>query len=396
MHKDNSRPMKVCHIITRMILGGAQENTFLTCRGLAEAGWDVVLLSGPQTGAEGSLQDRCRQAGFRFEIIEPMVRQVAPLDDWRALRQMRAWLERERPQIVHTHSSKAGVLGRIAARRAGVPIILHTIHGMSFNRTQRPWIRRAYRDLERYCARFTDRIITVADAMIDQSVDAGVAPREKFTTIYSGMEVDRFDPAGYDRAAVRARYGIPESAVVVAAVARMFTNKGYEQLIPAMPKIVVAAPEVHFLWIGDGPHREGYLREVARLGLQDRVHLTGLVPPEQVAECLSAADLLAHASQWEGLPRVVVQALLLEKPAVAFDVDGTPEVVITDETGVLVPLNDIDALAAGVATLAVDEPLRRRLGSQGRRLCLERFDWRTMVTRIEEVYRELAIAARIG
>ncbi len=388
--------MKVCHIITRMILGGAQENTFLTCKGLAKRGWDVSLLAGPQTGAEGSLQERCRGADFRFEVVGSMLRQVSPLNDLRAVRAMRAWLERERPVIVHTHSSKAGILGRVAARRAGVPIIIHTVHGMSFNRTQRPWIRRAYRDLERYCAKFTDRIITVADAMIDQTVQAGVAPHDKCVTIYSGMEVDRFDPALYDPAAVRAEFGVPGDAVVIGTVARMFPNKGYEQLIPAMPSIVRQAGRVHFLWIGDGPHREQYLQQVSRMGLRDRVHLTGLVPPEKVAECLSAADILVHASQWEGLPRVVVQALLLEKPAVAFDVDGTPEVVLDGRTGVLVKLNDIDGLARGALQLALDDALRVQLGREGRQLCLKRFDWHTMVERIEGVYRDLARQKGIG
>ena len=387
--------MKICHIITRMILGGAQENTFLTCKGLAQRGWEVSLLCGPQTGAEGSLQDRCRQEGFRFEIVEPMLRQVSPINDWRAMRAMRAWLEREKPAIVHTHSSKAGILGRVAARRAGVPIIIHGVHGMSFNRTQRPWVQRAYRDLERYCAKFTDKIITVADAMIDQMVAAGVAPREKCVTVYSGMETERFDPTRYDKAALRAKLGIPADAVVVASVARMFTNKGYEQLIPAMPRIVQQAPQVHFLWIGDGPHRGEYLRQVTQMGLRERLHLTGLVPPEQVAEWLSAADILVHASQWEGLPRVVVQALLLGKPAVAFDVDGTPEVVLDGQTGALVPLNDIEGLAKGAVWLASDANLRRQLGQEGRALCLKRFDWHTMVQQIEGVYREVAGKKRL-
>lgn len=388
--------MKVCHIITRMILGGAQENTFLTCKGLQERGWDVSLLTGPQTGAEGSLQERSGRAGFRFEIVEPMLRQVRPLNDWRAMRAMQAWMERERPHIVHTHSSKAGILGRIAAMRARVPIIIHGIHGMSFNRTQRPLIRRVYRDLEAYCATFTDKIITVADAMIEQTVAARVAPRSKCVTIYSGMEMEHFDPARYDRRAIREQLSIPQEAVVVATVARMFTNKGYEQLIPAMAKIVAQGSNVRFLWIGDGPHRENYLQQVTRMGLRDRVYLTGLVAPEKVAQWLSAADILAHASQWEGLPRVVVQGLLLEKPAVAFDVDGTGEVVITDRTGVLATLNDIDALASGITRLAKDEPLRTTLGRQGRQLCMERFDWHTMVERTEAVYRETAGAKNVG
>jgi len=382
--------MKVCHIITRMIVGGAQENTFLTCQGLSERDWDVILLSGPQTGAEGSLHDRCRDGPFRFEIVEPLVREIHPAKDWQATKALRDWLAAECPDIVHTHSSKAGILGRIAAREAGVSIIIHTIHGMSFNRTQKPWVRWAFRNAEAYCGRFTDKIITVADAMIDQTVAAGVAPREKCVTIYSGMEVDLFDPARYDREAVREALGIPPGVVVAATVARMFPNKGYEPLIQAMPLIVQQAEGVHFLWIGDGPQREAYLQEVGRLGLRDRVHLTGLVEPERVPEFLAAADIVVHPSQWEGLPRVVVQGLLLERPAVAFAVDGTPEVVLEGQTGIPVELNDVRALAAGVVRLAEDASLRARLGRAGRQMCLHRFDWRVMTEQIEQVYLELA------
>jgi len=375
-----------------MIIGGAQENTFLTCRGLQQRGWEVYLLSGPQTGPEGSLHEMARAERFGFEIIAPLVREISPPKDLAALRAIRRWLERHRPDIVHTHSSKAGILGRIAARQAGVPIIVHTIHGMSFNRTQRLPIRWAFRCAEAYCARFTDRLIAVADAMIEQTVRAGVADRSRCITIYSGMEVEKFDPSLYDAQAVRRQLGIPPDAVVVVTVARMFRNKGYEQLIPAMGLAVRQEPNLHFLWVGDGPFRDEYLEQARLLGVAERVHLTGLVRPEEVPKYLAAADILAHASQWEGLPRVVVQGLLMGKPAVAFAVDGTPEVVLDGQTGLLVPLNDVQALADGIVRLGRDASLRERLGAAGRQLCLERFDWRVMVQRIEQVYLELAAA----
>jgi glycosyltransferase involved in cell wall biosynthesis len=382
--------MNICHIITRLIIGGAQENTVLTCEGLHARGHRVTLITGPESGPEGSLLERAGAGGYELRILPSMRRAVNPLHDWRARADLRTLLRELKPDVVHTHSSKAGVLGRVAARDAGVPIVLHTIHGLSFNRTQ-PWpVRRLYCGLERYCARFTDRIITVADAMAAQAVSAGVAPREKFTTVYSGMQTEWFSPDRYDRDAIRRSWGFGVGDVIVGTVARLFRNKGYEQLIPAMADAARRRPDLRFVWIGDGANRSEYEARLTALGLRDRVHLTGLIPPRKVAEVLAGFDILAHASQWEGLPRAAVQALLMEHPVISFDIDGAPEVVIPNRTGILVPLNETAALADAMVQLAGDADARTRLGRAGRELCLHRFDWRTMVEQIEQVCLEIA------
>ena len=382
--------MRICHIITRLIVGGAQENTLLTCRGLVDHGHDVTLITGPQTGPEGSMHRQAHDTRANVIVLDAMRRAVHPLRDWTALRNLRKTISDLNPDVVHTHSSKAGIVGRAAARDANVPIVIHGIHGMSFNRTQPAALRWLYANLERYCAAFTDKFICVADAMTDQSVNAGIATRDRFVTIRSGIEVDRFDPDRYDRAAIRRRLGIPEHAIVVATIARLFKNKGYEALIPAMAQAVHHNDRLAFLWIGDGPYRQRYEQQLTQLGLRDRVHLTGLVPPDQVPELLGAADMLAHASRWEGLPRAAVQSLLMTKPVVVYDVDGAREVVIPDKTGVLVPLGDIDALAQGIIHLANDDANRQALGHAGRDLCRHDFDYRTMVDQIEHVYFQLA------
>jgi len=293
------------------------------------------------------------------------------------------------PDVVHTHSSKAGIVARLAARIAKVPIIIHTIHGMSFNRTQ-PWVlRTAYRLLERFCARFTDRIVCVADAMISQSVTASVGPLEKFATVYSGMRTEWFSPDRFDRAAVRKSWSIDDDAIVVGTVARLFTGKGYEQLIPAMAKAAAANDKIRFVWVGDGAQRGDYEKQLTELGIRDRVYLAGLVRPEEVAAMLAGVDVLVHASQWEGLPRSLVQALLMEKPVVSFDIDGAPEVVIPGRTGLLVKLNDIDALARAIIYLVGHPEKRRKMGIAGRQLCLKRFDHRVMTDQLERLYRQL-------
>jgi glycosyltransferase involved in cell wall biosynthesis len=381
--------LNVCHIITRLIIGGAQENTLLSCEGLHGRGHDVTLITGPDAGPEGSLLERARGGGYRVEVVGSLRRAVRPLEDWRARRDLYRLLRSNRPDVVHTHSSKAGVLGRMAARDAGIPAIVHTIHGMSFNRTQAGPIRWLYRNLERFCARFTGRIISVADAMTAQAVAAGIAPAEKFTTVYSGMRTDLFSPELYDRQAVRAAWGVREDEVVIGTVARLFANKGYEQLIPAMAVAVQACPKLRFVWVGDGAGREAYERRLEAEGIRERVHLTGLIPPDEVPRVLSGFDVLAHASQWEGLPRAAVQALLMRVPVISFAIDGAPEVVLPGQTGELVPLNDIGGLADAMIRLGANADTRARLGTAGRTLCLERFDHRNMVSQLEQIYREL-------
>ncbi len=424
--------MKIVHVITRLIIGGAQENTVLTCEGLHARGHDVRLMTGPTTGPEGSLVGRARSGGYAYEEVPSLVRAVRPMSDWRAVRAMTRRFRELRPDVVHTHSSKAGILGRLAAARAGVPCIVHTIHGMSFNRTQGALSQRVYAAAERHCARKCHAIVSVADAMTRQALAAGVGRAEQFHTVRSGMETGAFDNAAVDAAAVRRELGFSPGDVVVGTVARLFVNKGYEQLLEVMSRVVgrespcpdepgasgslphcsqssgtraggtqttdaghcsqssgtrsSGTRRIRFLWVGDGADRGRYEEELRRRGLAGRTVLTGLLPPSEMPRVLAAMDILAHTSQWEGLPRAVVQALLMERPAVSFAIDGSPEVVIPGETGELAGLGDVDAFAGAVLRLAGDAELRRAYGRRGRERCLAEFDHRLMVERLEQVY----------
>lgn len=384
--------MHVCHVITRLIIGGAQENTLLTCAGLHERGVRVTLIAGPTLGPEGSLVAQARAAGYEYIEVPELIRAVNPWYDARAYRLMRMHFDRLRPDIVHTHSSKAGILGRFAARDARVPVIVHTIHGMSFNRTQSRLTRMLYSALERRAARCTRRIYAVADAMIEQTVAAGICRREKLLTVYSGMEVGRFTPNPALRAAVRRQWGVSDEHIVVGTVARLFRRKGYEQLLPIMTRAAARNPNMRFVWVGDGAQREEYERDLAARGLASRTILTGLAAPDQIPALLDGFDILAHTSQWEGLPRVVVQSLLMRVPAVAFEIDGTPEVVLTGRTGVLVALGDEAGFAAALNELASNPERRAAFGAAGRELCLSRFDNRHMVDVLEQDYEKLRMA----
>lgn len=378
--------MRIAHVITRLIIGGAQENTILTCEGLRLRGHDVTLIAGPETGPEGSLWPAAEARCGRTIRLASMVRAVQPGRDWRCAHDLLRLFQQERYAVVHTHSSKAGILGRWAAHRAGVPLVVHTIHGMSFNRTQRPAVRAWYALLERRAARWTHAFISVADAMTEQAVAAGIAPRDRFTTIRSGMETDHFAPDAITRGELRRRWQVPAGAVVIGTVARLFRNKGYEHLLAALPRIVERCPNAFFVWVGDGAQREEYTAALEKLNIRSRVHLTGLVPPAEVPAILTGFDLLVHASAWEGLPRAIVQAALTEVPAVSFDNDGAPEAIDDGKTGLLAPLGDAAALADRVARLAGDAPARERMGRAARVKCMAAFDYRTMVARIEALY----------
>ncbi len=382
--------MHICHVITRLIIGGAQENTVLTCRGLVERGHRVSLIAGPETGPEGSLWDEASETGCELMTLGTLRRAVHPIRDWKVVRELTQIFKGIHPDVVHTHSSKAGIVGRWAAARAEVPSIIHTIHGMSFNRTQPAFVWWVYRELERRAARHTTAFVSVADAMTDQAVAARLAPRERFATIRSGMRTDLFNPRSEMRERHRQEWRVAEDEIVVGTIARLFENKGYEQIMEAMPLAVAREPRLKFVWIGDGRNRRRYVHRLEALGLRDRVHLVGLVKPNDVASLINGFDLVLHASRWEGLPRTVVQGMLCEVPAISFDNDGAPEVVIPDETGFLVPFGDTSRLAEAMVTLAEDAKRRKALGKCGRARCLEMFDWQAMVDQLETLYLKLA------
>jgi glycosyltransferase involved in cell wall biosynthesis len=289
---------------------------------------------------------------------------------------------------VHTHSSKAGILGRAAAAKLRLPVV-HTIHGASFHYGQSALAYQTYVALEKLAARWTDQFISVADDMSEEYIRAGVAPRERFTTIYSGFDVEPYLNPPRPPAEVRRELGLSPEEIVVGKVGRLFHLKGHEFVIQAAPAVVAANPRVKFLLVGDGILRQQYESEIARLGLSKHFVFTGLVPPDRIPELMSAMDLVVHASQWEGLARVLPQALLAGKPVISYDVGGAREVVIPGRTGFLLPRDSVQPLASAILELAADSDLRDRYGQTGRQLCRDRFRHQTMTARIQEVYEQM-------
>jgi glycosyltransferase involved in cell wall biosynthesis len=308
--------------------------------------------------------------------------------DLRAYRRLRAVFRRLRPEVVHTHSSKAGILGRAAAWHERVPAVVHTIHGMPFGPFETPLKNRLYVALERWAARRAHAIVSVCDAMTDQALAAGVGRRDQFLTVYSGMDADAFLTPRRPRQQVRRELGLAGDDVAFATVARLFELKGHDDIIAVARAVLASNPRVKFVWIGDGILRDRLIADLDRLGIRGSFILTGLVPPDRIPELLAAADAVIHPSLREGLARVLPQALLVGRPVISYDVDGAREVVLPD-TGILLQPRDLPGLQRAIVGLAADPETRARMGQAGRTRFADQFRHETMTRQLRSLYERL-------
>lgn len=381
--------MRVAHVITRMIIGGAQENTLLNCLDLMrDYGDDVLLITGPSVGPEGDLLSQGRAGELPIRLLPNLRRAIHPRD-FSARNAIRDAIREFKPDVVHTHSAKGGLLGRHVAWSQRVPAVIHTVHGAPFHDYQSKIAREFFRRCERWAAQRCHRMISVADAMTDLMVEANVAAREKFTTIYSGMDVEPFLRACEQRDAIRSKFGLQDHHVVVGKIARLFHLKGHDDLITAAAVVAKQNPNVRFLLVGDGILRDELTLRIAKLGLSEHFVFTGLVPPSDVPPLIGAMDALVHTSYREGLARALPQALIAGRPVVSYDVDGAREVTITGETGILVPPKDTAALAKALSTLVGNADMRSQLGREGQKRFTEQFRHQTMTRLIRQLYEQV-------
>jgi glycosyltransferase involved in cell wall biosynthesis len=380
-----------------MIVGGAQENTLLNCLDLRQTwGDEVLLITGPSLGPEGELLSiesakagLGRGVGLQVRTLPDLRRAILPWRDLQALRGLKNTLREFRPDVVHTHSAKGGILGRQAAHSLQVPAILHTIHGAPFHDQQSFPVRWLYRTLERRAALQCHRLICVAEAMKQLVVANRIAPAEKCVTIYSGMEVTPFSNARRQRGIIRPRLGFSDEHFVVGKVARLFELKGHDDVIDAAVELVPRHPQLRFLFVGDGLWRERLQQRVYHLGLADKFVFTGLVSPDLVPEYFGAMDCLVHCSLREGLARALPQALISGIPAISYDIDGAREVVISGQTGILLSPRDAAGLVRGIDLLASDPALTQRLGQNGSLRFTDQFRHEEMTRRIREEYLKI-------
>jgi glycosyltransferase involved in cell wall biosynthesis len=389
--------MRILQIITRLIQGGAQQNTVLTCGELVGMGHQVFLAYGPIYGPEGSLLAAAQANGAELIEVPALRRAVLPVHDALAYRQLGRVIRRLNPRVVHTHSSKAGILGRAAAwglRRDGAPAVVHTVHGLPFHPRQNALVRRAYIRAERWAARRCDRIIGVTQAMCAAFLAEGIGNPAQFVVIPNGLDLEKFTPSDEARRRFREAHGIPADAPVVGIVARLDALKGQRDLLDITPDLLGQFPELRVVFVGDGWLRASLEAMVRRQVWRDRVIFTGMLPVDQVPAALTALDVMALPSYQEGQGRTLAEALLCGCAIVAYDVGGVGEICVGGETGLLAPVGDRAALKRAIAALLGSRRQRRDMVGHGQDLVRGRFDHRAVARQVAQVYEDLAAAPR--
>jgi glycosyltransferase involved in cell wall biosynthesis len=389
--------MRILQIITRLIQGGAQQNTVLACGQLVAMGHEVFLAHGPIYGPEGSLLEAARATGAEVIEVAALRRAVLPVHDVLAYRQLRQLIRRVDPRVVHTHSSKAGIVGRAAAwsvRRNGLPGaapgVVHTVHGLPFHDRQSALVYGAYVRAERWAARRCDRIIGVTQAMCDAFAAEGIGRREQFVVIPNALDLEKFVPSQDARRQFRSRYGIPPEAPTVGIVARLDALKGQNDLLDIAPELLGLFPELRIVFVGDGWLRPALEARLRGQAWRDRVIFTGMLAVDQVPAALAGMDVMALPSYQEGQGRTLGEALLCGCAIVGYDVGGISEICVGGETGLLAPVGDRVALKRAIAALLGDTKERRRMVDRGQELVRARFDHRVVARQVAQVYQELA------
>jgi glycosyltransferase involved in cell wall biosynthesis len=376
-------PHAVCHIITKLELGGAQENTLFTVSHLDPARFRPVLI----TGEPGLLDDDARKLpGVEFYQVSSLVREMRPLSDLRALVSLTKLLRRLKPLIVHTHSSKAGILGRLAAWLAGVPLIIHSIHGFGFTRYQSPPVRRTLIALEWLAARITTRFFSVSEANRRLGMELGLFADDRCTVIRSGVDLEAIRRTRVNTTAKKRELGLEPGRPVVGMVAPMKPQKAPLDFVRVAARVAGEKPETQFLFIGGGELRGAIEAEIARLGLVKSFRLTGW--RRDVPALMRCLDVFVLTSLWEGLPRVYLEALASGVPVVGTRVDGAAEVVRDGVNGYLLAPGDVPGLAERVLALLANPTLAADMGKRGGSLPPE-FDIHDMVRRQAEEYTRL-------
>jgi len=380
----------VIHVITKLEFGGAQQNTLYTVANLDRDQFEPLLVTGPG----GYLMEEARDLGINVTVASDMERPIRPFKDFTAYRELVEILKhyRDRPAIVHTHSSKAGILGRWAARKARVPVIIHSIHGFGFTPLQSPPLRRLLKDVEIRTSGFTDHFIAVSDANRRDGISYGFFGPERCSVIRSGFNLDEFRETQALDGGLGARFGASPGAPFVLMVACLKPQKSPLDFARVASIVRNEIPDARFLLAGDGELRDDLNREVDRLGLADVFYPLGW--REDVPVLMKNSQVVVLTSKWEGLPRVIPQAKAAGRPVVANAVDGSVEAIRDGIDGFLCPPGDVDFMAQKVIRLLKDPDLADGMGREGNQLVQE-WDQDVMVRKQEELYERLLKEKRL-
>jgi len=381
--------VRILRVIARLNMGGPAHHVGLLGSRLDPNRYETLLLHGEVGAGEASLDELVRSHGVAMEAIPGLRPELRPRDDLRALLRLVRVVRRERPDILHTHTAKAGMLGRLAAVLAGRPrpIVVHTYHGHVLEGYFGPLRNAFYRGLERRLARVSDRLIGVSQATVDDLVRLHIADRSKFRAIPIGLDLDRFlEPPVGAREAFRSEAGVSDGELLLSYVGRLAPIKRIDVMLRAFAKARTLGAPVRLALVGDGSLRPELEQLAASLGVREHVWFAGY--REDVAPVAAGADIALLTSDNEGTPVSLIEAAAAANPSVATAVGGVAD-VITPETGILAPAGDVDALAAAIAKLASDADTRARMGAQARLHIRDRFSAERLASDIDRLYLEL-------
>lgn len=382
----DGRVVRVLHIITRLDRGGSAENTLLTVARMSRSRFHATLAYGVTRGERSPTEALARELGVCFEEIPHLVRPIHPLRDTLALWSLWRLACRGGFDIVHTHTSKAGILGRLAAWLARIPIIVHTPHGHVFYGYRGPAMTRVFVWLERWCARFTDRIIALTAADAEDHVRFGVAAAERFAVIHSGVDFSSGGRTPDAREKIREVLGLEAGALAIGTLGRLTAIKGHTDLLRAFAEVRRQLDKAWLVVVGDGEERAALSDLAEDLGLAEFVRFAGW--RDDVFGTLSGLDIFAFPSLNEGMGKALVEAMYVGLPCVATQVGGIPELIEDGEDGLLIPPRRPDLLASSLLRVAGDPDLASRLG-RAAALRARAYSVEGMVEAIEELYEEL-------
>ncbi len=378
--------MTLLHLITRLSLGGSARNTIDSAAAAVREGYDTILATGP-SGDEIDVTHLADESGCRLEIIRSLRREIAPLNDLRALVAIVQLIRRERVAIVHTHTSKAGFIGRLAARVANVPVVIHTPHGHIFYGYYGATRTSFFIALERWAATFSDALVALTEEGMREHLDRRIGSRDQYRVIPSGVDTEGFRNRAPARDAARSELGWSTEERIVVGVGRLVPVKGFDVAVRALAPLRAAFPETRLVLVGDGPERSRLEQLAAASDNLSRVTITGAAG--DVAPFLAASDVVIAPSRNEGMGRVLVEAMALGKPVVASRVGGVASVVSDGRSGVLVRPDDPGELARALIELLCDPPRMEAYSTVAAERA-EQFSLRVMQQGLLALYRELA------
>ncbi len=370
--------LRVCHIITKLELGGAQQNTLYTVGHLPRDQYDPTLV----TGVGGMLDDEARTLTFPIYFVPSLIRSIHPLKDVLATIALYQKLREIQPHIVHTHSSKAGILGRIAAYLAGVPIIIHTFHGFGFTPTQRPLVRKAFILIEKFCALLSTHLIFVSQANQTEAEALGIGRSKSKSLIRSGIALQT--PEGEN---LRKETAIPSEAWVITSVGNFKPQKNPLDLADIAIAVTQKDPAVHVCLLGDGPLRTAAEDRVKAHNASERIHFLGW--RRDARAIVAQSDCFLLSSLWEGLPRALVEAFAAKRPAVAYAADGVRDILEDHQTGFLIPPGNTALAVEKLLWLKNHPKEATAMGAAGYARIQSEFDIDTMVRQQETLYQAL-------